>query len=469
MKKLNLLLVFAMLVTLTMAAQCGGTQVVEKEVVVTKEVEKTVEVEKIVTKEVEKVVTATPAPEAKKLEIFHWWTAGGERQAADAMFKALHDKYPDVEVVENPVAGGGGVSHRVVLQARLSAGLPPDTFQTLGGAELKSYVDGKQLEPLDDLWKELKYSDAIPGPLAKAVTVDGHPYIIPLNMHIQNILYYNKALFDELKLKPPTNFDELITVAAAIKKAKPKMYPMALGSKEKWEAAFVLDSILLEVGGAEYYVKLYKGEIDVSKDATYKTALQKLQQLQEYIYPYHANLTWDESCGLLVSGDSAMVIMGTWGIGYFQSREWTPDKEYSALTFPQKPERILLFHPDAYGLTVGAPHPATTMDWLKVVASPELQVPTDVTQGGMFARIDIDPKEFPDPIRQELQAYVRDNPNKLILDQHGSIAPMSFTQAYWDAIAAFIAEPKVDGTISAVNDLFTVYKVKEGAAWYMWP
>jgi hypothetical protein len=27
------------------------------------------------------------------------------------------------------------------------------------------------------------------------------------------------------------------------------------------------------------------------------------------------------------------------------------------------------------------------MEWLKVVASPELQIPTDVTQGGMFARL----------------------------------------------------------------------------------
>jgi glucose/mannose transport system substrate-binding protein len=167
------------------------------------EVVKTVVVEKEVVKEVEKVVTATPEAVASKLEIFHWWTAGGEREAADAMFEALHAKHADVEVVENPVAGGGGVSHRVVLQARLSAGLPPDTFQTLGGAELKSYVDGGYLEPLDELWTELNYREVIPGPLANAVTIDGHPYVVPLNMHIQNILYFNKPLFDELGLSRP--------------------------------------------------------------------------------------------------------------------------------------------------------------------------------------------------------------------------------------------------------------------------
>jgi glucose/mannose transport system substrate-binding protein len=433
------------------------------------EVVKTVVVEKEVVKEVEKVVTATPEAVASKLEIFHWWTAGGEREAADAMFEALHAKHADVEVVENPVAGGGGVSHRVVLQARLSAGLPPDTFQTLGGAELKSYVDGGYLEPLDELWTELNYREVIPGPLANAVTIDGHPYVVPLNMHIQNILYFNKPLFDELGLEPPKNFNELMTVAGAIKEARPEMSPLAMGSKEKWEAAFVLDSILLEEGGPEYYVKLHKGEIDLATDPTYRAALEKLELLTEYIYPFHANLTWDESCGLLVSDDSAMVIMGTWAIGYFTSRDWEPGVEFSAVTYPQEPERILLFHPDTYGLTVGAPHPEATMEWLKIVASPELQIPTDVTQGGLFARLDIDPMEFPDPIRQELQAYVRDNPDKLILDQHGSIAPFSFTQAYWDAVAAFVAEPDVDKMVNSVSEMFMLYNVKDEAAWYMWP
>jgi len=415
------------------------------------------------------VVTATPPPEPKKLEIFHWWTAGGEREAADAMFKAFKSKYPDVEIVENPVPGGGGVSHRVVLQARLSAGLPPDTFQTLGGAELKSYVDGGYLVPIDDLWQELNYEKVIPGPLAKAVKIGDHYYTIPLNMHIQNILYYNKKLFDELKLTPPTTYDELVAVAKAIKAARPNMSPIALGTKEKWEAAFLFDSLLLEAGGPEHYVKVYKGEIDVTQDAAFRTALERLQALVPYIYPNHAGLTWDESCGLLVSGDAAMVLMGTWAIGYFKSRGWTPGVDFGAVTFPQKPDRILLFHPDTYGLAKGAPHPQTTRNWLRVVASPDLQIPTDVTQGGLFARLDIDPTEFPDPIRQELQTYVRNNPNKLILDQHGSIAPFAFTQTYWDVLAAFVAQPNVDQILRSIADLMKTYDVKEGAAWYQWP
>ncbi len=31
------------------------------------------------------VVTATPEPKQEKLELFHWWTAPGEREAMDEM------------------------------------------------------------------------------------------------------------------------------------------------------------------------------------------------------------------------------------------------------------------------------------------------------------------------------------------------------------------------------------------------
>ena len=124
---------------------------------------------------------------------------------------------------------------------------------------------------------------------------------------------------------------------------------------------------------------------------------------------------------------------------------------------------------DAFTDKPFAGNPAATMDWLKVVASPELQIPTDVTQGGLFARTDIDPTKFPDPIRQELQTFVRDNPGKLILDQHGSILPATAQSAYWDILSAFLVQPDVDKTITAVSEMLTTFKVKEASAWYAWP
>ena len=405
-----------------------------------------------------------------EVELYHWWTAPGEREAADAMFAALVEQYPNVEIVENPNPGGGGVNQRVVLQSRIASGDYPDTFQTLGGAELKNYVDGGVLQPLDDLWAELDYASVIPGPLASAVTIDGHPYVVPLNMHIQNILYYNMSLFEENNITPPTTFDELIAACNTLQTAAPDMTCLALGSKEKWGDAFVFDSILLEQGGAEHYVNVYKGEVDIATDEAYRTALERFEELIPFINTDHAALTWDQAVGLVGSEQAAMTIMGTWAIGAFtKGSNWEPGVDFGAVTFPQQPERVLLFHPDAYGLATNAPNPDPTLAWLKVVASPELQIPTDVTQGGLFARTDIDPNEFPDPIRQELQNYVAENPDMLILDQHGSILPAPAQSAYWDILSAFVVQPNVDQAVSDVANLMTTYSVQEESAWYQWP
>ena len=74
----------------------------------------------------EKVITATPAPEQQQLTVFEWWTGPGEKEAADAMFKAMADKNPDVKVIANPVPGGGGVN-----RAR-RAGSPPHRRTSAG-------------------------------------------------------------------------------------------------------------------------------------------------------------------------------------------------------------------------------------------------------------------------------------------------------------------------------------------------
>ena len=458
-------LVAMMALVATLLSACGGAAAAPTPVTVvqTKEVQVPVEV----------VVTATPLPKEQKLEIFHWWTAPGEREAADAMFKAMNDAYPEVKIVENPVPGGGGTEHRVVLKARITAGIPPDTFQTLGGAELKDYVDSGVLEPLDDFYSSTGYGDKIPKPLLNAVTIDGHPYSVPLNMHLENILYYNKKLFDDLGLSAPTTYDELVAACEAIKKAKPDMSCLAVGSKDNWSDVFVLDTIMMELGGPQYYVDFFKGNVDVANDPIFKESLEKFAALQKYSnMSDHSSLTWDQAVSAVGSEQAAMTIMGTWAIGAFtKGSNWQPGVDFGAVNYPTKPDRILLFHPDTYGCTVGAPDPAECKDWLNVVASPELQIPTDVTQGGLFARTDIDATEFPDPIRQEMQEYVSKNPDKLILDQHGTILPNAAQVEYRNIISSFFADskPDVQGTIQAVADMMTTFNVKEGASWYQWP
>jgi glucose/mannose transport system substrate-binding protein len=465
--------IFATLAVMSIFLTACAPQVIRETVVVTRVVTEIVQVPSTpVVKEVIEtvVVTPTPAPPEKKLEIFHWWTSPDDGEAAKAMFAAFKARNPDIKLIENPGASRGSANPRTVLQARITAGLPPDTFQTLGGAELKNAVDSGILQPLDELYAELGYVDVIPGTLLKAVSVDGHPYAVPFNIHIQNVLYYNLKLFEELKLTPPTSFKELLAACKLISASKPDMTCLSLGSRDAWAAALILDSLLLDRGGGDYYARLFKGEVNIETDAKFKAALENLQRLIPYINEDHSSLTWEQAVAQVGSGVSAMTLTGSWAIrAFIEKSNWQPGVDFGATTFPQKPERVLLFHSDAYGMTTNAPNPEATTEWLSAVASPELQIPTNVAQGGLFARNDIDPAELFDPIRQELQNFIRENPGKLILDQYGSILPINAQSVYWDIIADFLVKPDANEAIQDTANMMATYSVKEASAWYQWP
>ena len=70
-----------------------------------------------------------------------------------------------------------------------------------------------------------------------------------------------------------------------------------------------------------------------------------------------------------------------------------------------------------------------------------------------------------------MQDFVSKHPDKLIMDQHGTILPNAAQVQYRVIISTFFAssKPDVAGAIRATVDMMSTYKVKAGAAWYQWP
>nr|WP_281011952.1 extracellular solute-binding protein [Pseudothermotoga thermarum] len=72
-----------------------------------------------------------------------------------------------------------------------------------------------------------------------------------MNIHRANVLWYNKAIFEKYGLKPPTTFDEFFDVAEKLKARG--IIPLALGTKDGWEAAHAFETVLIGTLGAEGY------------------------------------------------------------------------------------------------------------------------------------------------------------------------------------------------------------------------
>ncbi len=57
---------------------------------------------------------AAPAGPTGQVEVFSWWTGGGEAAGLEAMIKVFSAQYPDVEFVNAAVAGGAGTNARAL-------------------------------------------------------------------------------------------------------------------------------------------------------------------------------------------------------------------------------------------------------------------------------------------------------------------------------------------------------------------
>jgi glucose/mannose transport system substrate-binding protein len=199
------------------------------------------------------LLLAAPIPNAsfaagKKLEVFSWWTSGGEAAALDALFQAVKKADPGVEIINATVAGGGGSAARPVLQARLVGGNPPDSWQTHPGWELLGqYVSANYCEPVTDIYKSEGWDKVAPKDLIDLVSKDGEAYAVLVGVHRGNVLWYNKKVLEKngIKVGDKMTFDEFFAAAEKLKGAG--VTPLAVGDSSIWATAQLFGRAFIKI------------------------------------------------------------------------------------------------------------------------------------------------------------------------------------------------------------------------------
>jgi glucose/mannose transport system substrate-binding protein len=385
--------------------------------------------------------TATPAALSGKLEIFSWWTTGGEA----AGLKALYDLYPTacpgtVEIVNATVAGGGGANARQVLTTRMLGNDPPGSFQVHMGHELTdTWVTANYMEPLDSLFTQQGWNSVFPKGVLDIVSYQGKPYSVPVNIHRANVLWYNKAVFQANGLQPPTTFDDFFAAADALK-AK-GITPLALGDVDAFASVQLMETVLLGSLGADGYNGLWTGATDWNS-AKVTDALNTFKKMLGYVNSDHSSLSWDQANDLVISGKAAMTIMGDWlhadnKAKKFTDSGWVPSPGtsgmYDALS-------------DTFGLPKSAPNRDAVVCWLKVVGSKKGQEAFNPLKGSICARTDCDASLFDDYLQSAMNDWKKDTIVPSLA--HGAAVKQGWLTNVSDAVTAFVAD-KNAGTLQS--------------------
>ena len=380
------------------------------------------------------------------LEIFTYWTAGGEADGLAAIEKIFNQNYPGIKVTNAVVAGGAGSNATAVLATRMSGGNPPDTFQIHGGAELiDTWVKTNYMQPLTQFYQDNGWMDKFPQQLIDLVSYNGDIYSVPVNVHRNGVLWYNKKIFSDNNLQAPTTWDEFFTAADKLKAAG--ITPLALGDKDKWEDLDLFEEILLSQLGPSDYRDLWAGKVAWT-DSRITDSLNIMARALSYVNDDHAALTWDQASGLVLQGKAAMNVMGDWAKGYFTSNGWQPDKDFGWAPAPGTTGSFVVVT-DTFGLPKNIKHQQAALDWLKTVGSVPGQDAFNPKKGSIPARVDAD-KSIYDAYSQ---AAIADFANNELVpsEANGPATPPEFLTPITDAISVFVSDKNVSKAQSTID------------------
>jgi glucose/mannose transport system substrate-binding protein len=139
-----------------------------------------------------------------KFDVYHWWTAGGEKEAVDSAIAAFNQRYPNIRVISNAIPGGAGGSMVMKVKVLALTGNSPETFQAHPGLELEPYEEAAMLYDLTELWETLSLEDRMLKGISELCQIDGKYYIVPIGVHKTNMVFYNKKMFEEYQPAPRT-------------------------------------------------------------------------------------------------------------------------------------------------------------------------------------------------------------------------------------------------------------------------
>jgi glucose/mannose transport system substrate-binding protein len=378
----------------------------------------------------------TKDSEKTKLDIFSWWTGAGEEDGLKALLALFKEKYPDIPVENAAVAGGAGTNAKAVLASRMQGNDPPATFQVHGGAELNAgWVAAGKMQPLNDLYEKEGWMDKFPQSLIDMVSKDGNIYSVPVNIHRGNVLWYNKKVFADNGVTPPTNFEEFFKAADALK-AK-GVTPLALGDKEPWTATMLFENVLLGTLGADGYKQLWTGELAFD-DAKVKSAVETYKKMLGYINEDHSSRNWQDATQLVANGDAAMTEMGDWAKGYLvNDLKLKVNEDFGYITTPGT-DGMFMVITDTFGLPKGIKNSADVKKFLGVLGSVEGQDAFNPLKGSIPARVDADVSKYDQYGKDTIEDFkVAELAPSLA---HGSAAPEGFLTKVNQAVNIFVTQ-----------------------------
>ena len=339
--------------------------------------------------------------QAGEVEVLHWWTSGGEAAAVQELQKMLEKEGHAWQ--DFAVAGGAGANAMTALKSRAMSGNPPTAAQ-VKGPQIQEWAELGVLTNLDDVAQANDWDNLVPKAVADIMKHDGHWVAVPVNVHKINWMWCNPAVFSKAGAKIPATWAEFEDAAKKIQAAG--MIPVAFGGQD-WQEATVWESIVLGVGGPEFYQKTLVGaDTDALASDTMVEAFKTLKMLKSYTDKNAPGRDWNLATAMVIKGEAGMQFMGDWAKGEFTAAKKQPGSDYEAMPVPGTANGYL-FNVDSFIMFEVKDDAAKKAQkaMARLILSPEFQTVFNTNKGSIPVRSGISPDPFDAPARQSMNDF----------------------------------------------------------------
>ncbi|MFO0547474.1 MAG: ABC transporter substrate-binding protein [Polyangiaceae bacterium] len=393
-----------------------------------------------------------PDPNTDQLEIFSWWTSASEAAALDALLSIFSRDHSTVEITNT--AADASLDARTELTRRMAEGLPPDLFQVNGGQSVGLWVSpsgegdaDSAIESLEELAQSGGWKSAIPQAVLDVVTFEGKVYAVPVNIHRINCLFYNKKVFNDYGLTPPTNLTEFFAVAAALEAVG--ITPLSMGLNDKWVLGTTIwENLVPAILGAQFYLDYLTGKKQ-PKDPMLRDALVQIGQMFDHVDLDARTLGWVDAVARVESGQAAMNFMGDWAKGEFVAAGSVPDEDFGVVNWGDK---IFVFTTDTFVLPHGAVNRQNALDLATIMGSIEGQDAFNPIKGSIPSRVDIDASLYDSISKAAIDQFAAADTS--LLQATALMVPNDFADPVIEAFSTFVEDRNVDNLLQTMANYY---------------
>lgn len=207
----------------------------------------------------------------------------------------------------------------VGLPSLLGGGNAPDIYFEWAGNRLQQRVSDGVAADIGDKLKAAGITALYTDGAFGGTEVDGKTVMLPYSKDVSNVIWYNKSIFAQQGLTPPTTWDELDAINAKLTAAG--ITPYAQGNKDLWPAGnWVAHIIARSIGEQAYSDMLNRKAPMNSPDMV--AAMSRVQQIHDktWINKSVNSISDNEGYTLFFSGKAAMTPIGSWLVGIQQDQ-----------------------------------------------------------------------------------------------------------------------------------------------------